>query len=160
MANVKISELTSAPSPLSGTEELPLVQSSVTYKVTAQDIANLAGNIALPNFATAQIINVLYSPTTYDLTVLFPSINFSNVAVHLDMQFLILGSSSVSSVYYNVVRDAFSSFFSYSSAYTQYDSGSPLSTTFIFAGTNSNPTIEFYNFAGDSTSVSFTVTTL
>ena len=160
MANVKISELTPAPSPLSGTEELPLVQSSVTYKVTAQDIANLAGNIALPNFATAQIINVLYSPTTYDLTVLFPSINFSNVAVHLDMQFLILGSSSVSSVYYNVVRDAFSSFFSYGSAYTQYDSGSPLFPSFIFGGTNSNPTIEFYISGGNSISVSFTITTL
>ena len=118
------------------------------------------GNIALPNFATAQIINVLYSPTTYDLTVLFPSINFSNVAVHLDMQFLILGSSSVSSVYYNVVRDAFSSFFSYGSAYTQYDSGSPLFPSFIFGGTNSNPTIEFYISGGNSISVSFTITTL
>ena len=118
------------------------------------------GNIALPNFATAQIINASSNPTTYDLTVLFPSINFSNVAVHLDMQFLILGSSSVSSVYYNVVRDAFSSFFSYGSAYTQYDSGSPLFPSFIFGGTNSNPTIEFYISGGDSISVSFTITTL
>ena len=163
MANVKISELGSAAT-LTGTEALPIVQSGSTLQTTVQDIADLAGggggNIALPNFATAQIINASSNPTTYDLTVLFPSINFSNKAVHLDMQFLILGSSSVSSVYYNVVRDAFSSFFSYGSAYTQYDSGSPLFPSFIFGVTNSNPTIEFYISAGDQVSVAFSITTL
>ena len=42
MSNVKISELTSASTPLTGTEEIPVVQSGTTYKTTAQDIADLA----------------------------------------------------------------------------------------------------------------------
>jgi len=40
--SIKISELTSG-SALSGTEELPIVQSATTKKTTVQDIANLAG---------------------------------------------------------------------------------------------------------------------
>jgi hypothetical protein len=39
----KISQLTAATTPLTGTEELPLVQGGQTLKATAQDIANLAG---------------------------------------------------------------------------------------------------------------------
>ena len=42
MANKKISQLTAA-SALTGTEELPIVQSGQTVKTTAQDIADLAG---------------------------------------------------------------------------------------------------------------------
>ena len=42
MADKKISQLTAAAS-LTGTEQLPLVQSGSTVKTTAQDIANLAG---------------------------------------------------------------------------------------------------------------------
>ena len=118
------------------------------------------GNIAEPNFATAQIINAATSPTIYDLTLLFPSINFSSATIHLDMQILIKGTSSVSSVYYNLLRDEFSPFFYYSSPYTQYDTGSPLFVSFIFSGTISNPTLEFYISAGDQVSVAFTITTL
>jgi hypothetical protein len=164
MANVKISELGSAAT-LTGTEALPIVQSGSTLQTTVQDIADLAGgggggNIALPNFATAQIINASTSPTTYDLTVLFPSINFSSATIHLDMQILIKGTGSVTSAYYNLLRDEFSSFFYYSSPYTQYDTGSPLFASFIFGGSNSNPTLEFYITAGDQVSVAFTITTL
>jgi hypothetical protein len=43
MADKKISQLTGSTLPLSGTEQLPLVQGGVTLKATAQDIANLAG---------------------------------------------------------------------------------------------------------------------
>lgn len=43
MANAKISALPSA-SALTGTEVLPIVQSSVTVKTTAQDIADLAAS--------------------------------------------------------------------------------------------------------------------
>lgn len=42
MADVKISELTSAAS-LDGTEIVPIVQSGSTVKTTAQDIADLGG---------------------------------------------------------------------------------------------------------------------
>jgi hypothetical protein len=41
--SIKISELP-AGSALSGTEEIPIVQSATTKKITAQDIADLAGS--------------------------------------------------------------------------------------------------------------------
>jgi hypothetical protein len=43
MAQVKISELTSATTPLAGTESVPIVQGGVTKQVTTQDIADLGG---------------------------------------------------------------------------------------------------------------------
>lgn len=43
MADKKISQLTAATTPLTGTETLPIVQGGQTVKATAQDIANLAG---------------------------------------------------------------------------------------------------------------------
>jgi len=43
MAEVKISELTSATTPLTGTETVPIVQDGATVKVTTQDIADLSG---------------------------------------------------------------------------------------------------------------------
>ena len=43
MAKVKISELTSATTPLAGTEAVPIVQGGVTKQVTTQDIADLGG---------------------------------------------------------------------------------------------------------------------
>ena len=45
MAEVKISALTSATTPLAGTEVVPIVQGGVTKKVTTQDIADLGGGI-------------------------------------------------------------------------------------------------------------------
>lgn len=43
MASKKISQLTSASTPLTGTEELAIVQGGQTLKATAQDVADLAG---------------------------------------------------------------------------------------------------------------------
>lgn len=43
MSDKKISQLAAATTPLAGTEELPIVQSGVTVKATAQDVADLAG---------------------------------------------------------------------------------------------------------------------
>jgi hypothetical protein len=42
MADKKISQLTAASTPLTGTEELAIVQSGSTVKATAQDVADLA----------------------------------------------------------------------------------------------------------------------
>lgn len=53
MPDIKISQLPAATTPLSGTEELPLVQGGVTSKATAQDIADLGGGggLAIPTFS-------------------------------------------------------------------------------------------------------------
>ena len=45
MANVKISQLPSADTPLAGTEEVPVVQGGVTKKTTVDDIAAAAGAV-------------------------------------------------------------------------------------------------------------------
>lgn len=52
MPDIKISQLPVATTPLTGTEELPLVQGGVTSKATAQDIADLGGGggLAIPTF--------------------------------------------------------------------------------------------------------------
>ena len=68
MANVKISQLT-AGSALTGTEEIPVVQSGSTVRTTAQDIADLAGGAT---FDVVTVGTLGTSPIT---------VNFSAVAV-------------------------------------------------------------------------------
>jgi len=160
MANVKISELTPIPSPLSGTEELPLVQSSVTYKVTAQDIADLAGG-GTANYGVAQVIGASGSPSaSFDLTVLFPSVVFTNKTVSMQMQLVQsdgAGGSNYGSFFYNIIRNNSSTpFWSYSGTYSQQVTGS-VAPSFIFGGTEAAPTIEFYTFGGQTMSANMTI---
>ena len=49
MSDKKISQLTAASTPLTGTEELAIVQSGSTVKATAQDIADLASALPVLN---------------------------------------------------------------------------------------------------------------
>lgn len=61
MANIKISQLASAAA-LTGTEEVPVVQSNATVKTTVQDIANLAsggGGLTIPT------LTVVPAPPSY-----------------------------------------------------------------------------------------------
>ena len=57
MANKKISQLTSATTPLTGTEELAIVQGGQTLKATAQDIADLGGASYKVYTAKVQMVN-------------------------------------------------------------------------------------------------------
>ena len=57
MANKKISQLTGASTPLTGTEELAIVQGGQTLKATAQDIADLGGASYKVYTAKVQIAN-------------------------------------------------------------------------------------------------------
>jgi hypothetical protein len=162
MANVKISDLTTAPTTLSGTETIPLVQSSTTYKVTAQKIANLATNTS--NYGVTQILNVTGSPsTTYNLSTLFPTVTFTNRTISMDMRIVIgtgTGGATYGSLFYNLVRNNSSTpTFSYSSAYSNQSSGSPF-PSFILGGTEAAPTIQFYVSAGQTYSVCLTVLTV
>lgn len=153
MANVKISELTPVPSPLSGTEELPLVQSSVTYKVTAQDIADLAGGGGTANYGVAQIIGATGFPSSlYDFNTLFPTINFTGVAVSLKLTMVYSdgpSGSNFSSTLYNIVRaNSTSNLWSYSYYYSQQSIGTSVDPSFLISGTESNPNISFNVSAG------------
>jgi hypothetical protein len=66
MADVKISALSNATTPLSGTEVVPVVQSGVTYKTTVQSIANLAasGSVTSVAMSVPTGLTVTGSPVT------------------------------------------------------------------------------------------------
>lgn len=164
MANVKISELSAASLPLTGTESIPLVQSGVTVQATAQNIADLAGGGSTANYGVAQILNVTGSPSaTYDFTTLFPNVVFSNRTISLQIQIVIgdgFGGSNYGTYLYNAVRNnSGSPFFSYSSAYSSQISGSVINPSFIFSGTESAPTVQFYVSGGYTASFNFTILT-
>jgi hypothetical protein len=63
MANIKISELTSAAT-LTGTEVVPIVQSSSTVKTTALSIANLATHTIKVSLTSADILALNATPFT------------------------------------------------------------------------------------------------
>jgi hypothetical protein len=68
MADVKISALSNATTPLTGTEVVPVVQSGVTYKTTVQSIANLAsggsGTVTSVAMSVPTGLTVTGSPVT------------------------------------------------------------------------------------------------
>ena len=66
--SIKISELP-AGSALSGTEEIPIVQSATTKKITAQDIADLAGSGAIWGGITGDITDQTDLITAFNLKV-------------------------------------------------------------------------------------------
>lgn len=94
MANKKISELTAASAPLSGSELVELVQGGVNVKATAQDIADLAsGGVSSVNGETGAVTLVASDiPSTA-----FGSIAATNVQAALE-EIVAEASGSVSSV--------------------------------------------------------------
>ena len=162
MANVKISELVLATTPLTGAEDLPVVQDGITKQASVQDIVNLTKGTA--NYGSAQIISVSGSPSlTYNFNTLFPTVTFTNKAVSLQMQIVISSGANqpnYGSIFYNVIRNnASSPFWSYGTAYSSQTSGS-VTPSFIFSGTQSAPTLQFYTSAGQTYSVNLTILTV
>lgn len=67
MANKKISELTSATTPLAGTEVLPIVQSGTTYKVTVGNLTSGSPlTIGTKTATVAAPANISYGEATFD----------------------------------------------------------------------------------------------
>jgi len=164
MANVKISELSLASTPLTGTESVPMVQSGVTVKASVQDIVDLAGVGGTSNYGNAQILDVTGSPSaTYDLSVLFPTVTFTNRAISMQMQIVISSGANqpnYGSIFYNVIRNnASSPFWSYGSPYSSQTSGSVF-PSFIFSGTEAAPTLQFYVSSGQTYSIHMTIITV
>ena len=104
MPSKKISQLTAATTPLTGTEELPIVQGGITKKTTAQDIADLGGGGASYTSYVAKLYfdgtpNVVFENTT-GLTFTWISVgegaglqvNLGNV--NIDKYFILLTNSS------------------------------------------------------------------
>lgn len=168
MANVKISELGSAAT-LTGTEALPIVQNGSTLQTTVQDIADLAGGGGggTANYATAQIIGATGSPSaTYNFSTLFPTVTFTNVAISMTMQVVTSDGqfgSNFSSFLYNVIRSNNDfPYWNYGSAYSSQQTGSPgpAPVSFMFGGTESAPTVQFYISSPYVASFNFTIITV
>lgn len=136
MAEVKISALTSATTPLAGTETVPIVQGGTTVKVTTQDIADLGGGGGggVRKYVNTTLQSVSASGETLVGSYLIPSNTFSangsfeialkvgatsgsaslqtklyiNTSNTLTGATLIATSTNAtSSGYYNVVRNSF-----------------------------------------------------
>lgn len=91
MANSKISALTSATTPLAGTEVLPIVQSSATVKVAVSDLT--AGRSVSMSAATISSGNLTFSSTAQRITG-----DFSNGTLANRLMFqnsVVNGSSNV-----------------------------------------------------------------
>lgn len=97
MANVKISQLT-AGSALTGTEEIPVVQSGSTVRTTAQDIANLAsGGATIPTF-TFVTTNQQNPAYYFDSYLLQYNINGTNITGYTKTGALTINSSNFSPI--------------------------------------------------------------
>jgi len=70
MPDIKISELTEANLPLDGTEDLVIVQSAVSRRCSAQDIADLAGGGAITVKVSLSSAEILALNTTPKVIVL------------------------------------------------------------------------------------------
>jgi hypothetical protein len=120
MANVKISQLTSA-STLTGTEVIPLVQSGSTVKTTAQDIADLAGGVSYTSYVaeisgSAPVVSSVFENTTgltftwasgstfgefddaRDYTTTISSVNPAKIAVFATGQVIIISDKGITAI--------------------------------------------------------------
>lgn len=110
MPDIKISQLPVATTPLSGTEELPLVQGGVTSKATAQDIADLGGGggLAIPTFTITPSwpswASIIYKDPN--------SLKLNSVTTQVSTYSLDLGGFSVFGDYYGSVTGVYITAFS------------------------------------------------
>jgi hypothetical protein len=95
MANVKISELTGASLPLTGTELVPVVQGGVTKNTTVFDGANLSGSpIFIPSVITyggttvAAIVNDYDGLVSYSSEIKAPNLTTVDSEVYLYPSFI------------------------------------------------------------------------
>ncbi len=113
MADKKISQLSSATTPLTGTEELALVQGGSTVKATAQDVANLAGGGSYTLFTgllyqevtNAPTLSVLENTTGLTFTPIYASVG--NYKLKTNVVNSILGDKTVIFIGQNGIVDLF-----------------------------------------------------
>lgn len=94
MANIKISDLTLATTPLTGTEELPIVQSSTTVKTLVQDVVDLAVSESVQNgLGTPKMISDLFAnrPISDVVGTLFVSTDTGEIFHYNGSTWVLLG---------------------------------------------------------------------
>lgn len=137
MANVKISALTPATTPLAGSEVLPLVQSSATKKVTVNDLmqAQFAANVVTESgttrtLAASDMQKIIYCTSGSAVTI--------NCAADLGAGFnctIIQGGAGKVTVAANgQTLVSYSSLFSTMGQYAVISLVAPVANTFVAAG--------------------------
>jgi hypothetical protein len=137
MANVKISALTSATTPLAGSEVLPLVQSSATKKVTVNDLmqAQFAANVVTESgttrtLAASDMQKIIYCTSGSAVTI--------NCAADLGAGFNVTiiqgGAGKVTVAANGQTLVSYSSLFSTMGQYAVISLVCPVANTFVAAG--------------------------
>jgi hypothetical protein len=111
MADLKISQLTGATTPLAGTEVVPLVQSSTTKKVSVENLVNgyaantnptfSAFGAAAQNISTATFTKVTLGSEDYDTNSNFASSTFTPTIAgyyQLNLKLAVAGATSLTRV--------------------------------------------------------------
>jgi len=111
MADLKISQLTGATTPLAGTEVVPLVQSSTTKKVSVENLVNgyaastnptfSAFGAAVQNISTATFTKVTLGSEDYDTNSNFASSTFTPTIAgyyQLNLKLSVAGATSLTRV--------------------------------------------------------------
>lgn len=137
MADLKISQLTSATTPLAGTEQVPLVQSSTTKKTTVNDLmqAQFAANIITESGTTrtlsaSDMQKIIYCTSGSAVTI--------NCAAGLGAGFNVTiiqgGAGKVTVAANGQTLVSYSSLFSTMGQYAVISLVAPIADTFVAAG--------------------------
>ena len=137
MADKKISQLTGATTPLAGTEEVPLVQSSTTKKTTVNDLmqAQFAANVVTESGTTrtlsaADMQKIIYCTSSSAVTI--------NCAAGLGSGFNVTiiqgGTGKVTIAANGQTLVSYSSLFSTMGQYAVISLVCPVANTFVAAG--------------------------
>lgn len=137
MADLKISQLTSATTPLAGTEQVPLVQSSSTKKTTVNDLmqAQFAANIVTESGTTrtlsaSDMQKIIYCTSGSAVTI--------NCAAGLGAGFNVTiiqgGAGKVTVAANGQTLVSYSSLFSTMGQYAVISLVAPVANTFVAAG--------------------------
>lgn len=137
MADLKISQLTSATTPLAGTEQVPLVQSSTTKKTTVSDLmqAQFAANIITETttartLAAGDMQKIIYCTNGSAVTITCAT----GLGAGFNVTIIQGGAGKVTVAAGAATLVSYSSLFSTMGQYAVISLVAPIADTFVAAG--------------------------
>lgn len=137
MADLKISQLTSATTPLAGTEQVPLVQSSTTKKTTVNDLmqAQFAANIVTEattsrTLSASDMQKIIYCTSGSAVTITCAT----GLGAGFNVTIIQGGAGKVTVAAGAATLVSYSSLFSTMGQYAVISLVAPVANTFVAAG--------------------------
>lgn len=137
MADLKISQLTSATTPLAGTEQVPLVQSSMTKKTTVNDLmqAQFAANIVTEattarTLSASDMQKIIYCTNSSAVTITCAA----GLGAGFNVTIIQGGTGKVTVAAGGQTLVSYSSLFSTMGQYAVISLIAPVANTFVAAG--------------------------